>query len=118
MPELESIEDFAILILVHMATVDGSLHPTEMDTIADRIQKLFPQISNVKEKMFQISESIVRKGKEFSEKVIEDGAAKLNVLTTDQKKELYVMLFDIINADGRVNQEETRTLRLLKTHLA
>src|SRR5262245_2544904 len=117
MVKIDSLEDFALLILAHMATVDGSLHPTERDTILMKMQEIFPQISETEQRLDQAFDLLRKLGKDLSEQAIDENASQLTTLTAEQKEILYVFLFDVLNADGRVNEEETRMLRKLKGFL-
>jgi uncharacterized tellurite resistance protein B-like protein len=115
--DYKSPDDFVLLILVHMATVDGSLHPTEHDAIVANVQELFPMMNDFGARYRQIEKDVKRGGKDLSEQIIRDHMDTLNSLTGVQKMKLYRVLFDVLNADGRVNEEETRVLRLLKSAL-
>lgn len=115
MIDARNIEDFSLLVLVHMASVDGTIHPTEQDAIVEKVRELFPHLKTIEDRLALISQAIKKMGKESSEKMIEENLDQLHTLSSGQKKTFYALLFDVINADGRVNEEETRTLRMLKS---
>ena len=109
-----TVEDFSLFVLVYLASVDGSIHPTEEDIIHNKIKKLFPHLEITEEKVLQAGNLIKSKGKDLSEKWIKENLRTLSSLTAEQKQNLFVNLFDIINADGHVKEEETRILRMLR----
>ena len=115
MVNIDSLEDFSLLLLAQMAIVDGSIHPVEKEAIIARIKEIFPQITATEERLEATAEQVKKLGKDVCEVLIEDNLDKLNTLSKEQKELLYILLFDVLNADGRVNEEETRTLRQLKT---
>lgn len=115
MIDARNIEDFSLLVLVHLASVDGSIHPTEQDAIVEKVRELFPDMTTIEDRLALVTETIKKMGKESSEKMIEENLGQLKILSPGQKQTFYTLLFDIINADGRVNEEETRTLRMLKS---
>lgn len=114
MIDARNIEDFSLLVLVHMASVDGSIHPTEQDAIVEKVGELFPYLKTIEDRLARVSQAIKKMGKESSEKMIEENLEQLKTLSPGQKQIFYTLLFDVINADGRVNEAETRTLKMLK----
>ena len=115
MTEAPAVEEYALFVLVYLASVDGSIHPTEHDVIHNKIKKLFPQVDLTEERVHQVGGQIKSKGKVLSEKWIEENLHVLASLSPEQKQNLFINLFDMINADGRVQEEETRILRMLRT---
>ena len=117
MNEIEKIEDFTLLLLLHMACVDGSLHPNEKDTILERMKGLFPDISALNEKLTESELQYGKLGYARAEELLRISLPKFSHIDPIKRKEIYAALFDIINANGRVNEEETQTLQIFKTWL-
>ncbi len=115
--EPESIEDFTLLLLFHMAHVDGSIHPNERDTIFERMTELFPGYFSVEENLMDIELQYPRLGDERVESMLKSSITKFSDVDPLKRKDIYAALFDIINANGRVNQEETTALQVFKSWL-
>ena len=117
MIDLNKLEDFVRLIFLHLACVDGSLHPNERETIIEKMLELFPDQPGQEEKLIALETEYKKIGYAAAEELITDQWPKYAALGPELKQKLYVNLFDIINSDARVNEEETRVLRILKTWL-
>ncbi len=114
MNELENFEDFTLFLLLHMGHVDGSLHPNEKDTIFERIRELFQNDSLSTEKFAEMELMHEKLGQVRAGELLRISMPKFSHIDPDKKKEIYAALFDIINANGRVNEEETQTLKVFR----
>ena len=114
MNELENLEDFTLFLLLHMGHVDGSLHPNEKDTILERMRELFPGYTLLNEKLAEMELMYGKLSFGRAEELLKISLSKFFHIDPAKKKEIYAALFDIINANGRVNEEETQTLQLFK----
>ncbi len=117
MNELENFEDFSLLLFLHLASVDGSLHPNERDTILEKMKELFPENSSYEEKLLAMETRYRKLGSGVAEELITSTWQNFSSIDPSMKYKLYAGLFDIINSDSRVNEEETRFLKVLKTWL-
>lgn len=113
----KSLEELSLFIVLYMAFVDGVVHPTELEAIHSKAKELFPQVGSLDETMLAVSGSIRKMGKEAAEKYIEDNMGSLSHLLPAQRSALLQILLDVINADGRVDEQETRTFRKLRSVL-
>ena len=114
MNTLEQIEDFTLFLFLHMARVDGSLHPNERETIIEKMRELFSDSSfDGKLETLELSYEKLRYG--AAEELLKDGFNRFSTADPSIRKEIYVALFDIINANGRVNEEETQVLHIFKS---
>lgn len=112
-----SQEELFLFIAVYVASADGSIHTTELDTIHAKANELFPQIESLDQMILSAEASILRTGREAAEKHIEGNLETLSRLHPAQKASLLQFLFDVLNADGRVNEEEIRIIRKLRSAL-
>ena len=117
MINLNSLEDFVRFIFLHMACVDGSLHPNERETIIEKMTELFPDQPLHNEKLSEAEAAYKKAGFSAAEELITEHWHKYSSVDEGIKQKLYANLFDIINSDARVNEEETRVLRMYKTWL-
>ena len=115
--ELHSVEEFTLLLFFHMAHVDGSIHPNERDTILERMKSIFPDDAIVDQKVMSVEREYSSLGDIRAETLLKEGMLKFADVDAGMRKEIYSALFDIINANGKVNQEETQVLRLFKDWL-
>jgi len=107
-------QDFILFLYVHMAMADGSLHSSEEQVILGKMTKLFPTETDYK----------TRLDKAVKEYRILDGAIVMNVIresflffdkvTFAQKYKVYADMYDIVNADGKVEESEKQALDGLK----
>ena len=115
MTELQKIEEFTLFILLHMGHVDGSLHPNERDTIVDRMKQLFPEHPSVEESLIEMEVHYRSLKYGSAEIILKEGFQKFSHVDPAKRLEIYASIFDIINANGRINEEETQTLQFMKT---
>ncbi|MBS1543272.1 MAG: TerB family tellurite resistance protein [Bacteroidetes bacterium] len=109
-------EHFAMLLLVHLASADGSLHPAEEDVILKEGTSLFNS-HDVASLLASTREHWTRLGMVNAMAEIDENLLLLGSLNEAQRNRLYSLLFDVINADGRVREEETTFLKKVKFHL-
>ncbi len=97
-----------------MAHVDGDYHPAEMDVIRSKMQKIFPKESDPETKL----QEAVRQYKAFDQtKLTEMCKATFNHFSQVkfvQKYKVYTDMYEIINADGTIDESETKALEVLK----
>ena len=117
MNDQRTLENYCLLILTYMASADSSFHAAEEDAITENISRMFPGFEQLNQRLAESLSQIHKAGNEQIEKHIQDNSSLLGTLTSEQRKSLYSYLFEVLNADGRVNEEETRFLRTLRTYL-
>ena len=109
-------EHFAMLLLVHLASADGSLLPAEEDVILKEGLNLFESYDVVA--LFESTREHWKSlGMVNAMAEIDDDLPLLGSLNEAQRNKLYSLIFDVINADGRVREEETTFLKKIKFHL-
>lgn len=107
-------EDFALFLFLHLASVDGSLHPNERETILERMNELFPGHSFETRLEEQIA-LYQKTGSEAAGDLLKENWAQFASLDTTRKAKLFAVLFEIANSDARVHEEETRALKLIRS---
>lgn len=116
MTELNTIEDLSLLLLLHMGHVDGSLHPVERETVIQRMKEIFPTYP-VEEHVGLMESSYKKMGTARAEELLLSSLAKFSGIPSQKRKEIFIALFDILNANGRVDTQETHTLQVFKSWL-
>ncbi len=107
-------QDFVLFLYVHMASVDQSIHPTEEQVILDKISKLFPTEGNPKKKFDLAVAEYKALDPAMIMTVIQDSFKFFDKVKFSTKYKVYTEMYDIINADGRVDESETVALDKLK----
>ena len=109
-----NFQDFVLFLYIHMGHADGFLHPTEEEVILHKMSKIFPSEGNTKKKL---EDAIVQYRKLDQGKVME--IIKATFKHFDQVKfaakyKVYTDMYDIVNADGKIEESETLALETLK----
>ena len=110
----QSFADFVLFLYVHMAHADSDFHQTELGVIREKMSKLYPFESDLEERL----EVAMNEYKAFDK-------SKLKILFRDtfnhftnvkfaQKYKVYADMYDIINADGKIDESEAAALQELK----
>lgn len=110
----DNFADFVLFLYIHMAHADGVYHPSERDVIADRIPKIFPEETDVPGKLARAEKQYAATDKAQIETIIKDTFKHFNSVRFAQKYKVYTDMYDIIHADGKVEESETKALNQLK----
>jgi len=115
---LEKLEGFTLFLFLHMGRVDGSLHPNERDTIIEKMNELFPSHPLEDADLLDMEQQYTKLKYGVAESLLKEGLSRFSGEDAIKRKEIYTALFDIINANGRVNEEEKQTLQIFKPWFA
>jgi uncharacterized tellurite resistance protein B-like protein len=110
----QSFPDFVLFLYVHMAMADGGIHVTEENVILEKMSKLYPP---EKDKKQLLAESIARYKSIEPESIlpsIRETFQHFSQVKFPVKYKVYTDMYDIINADGVVDEAETQALESLK----
>lgn len=108
-----SFADFVLFLYVHMAHADGDLHVTEVKVIKDKMSKLYPG-EDVDKKFASALDQYNSFDKKNLNKLFHASFAHFNTVKFAQKYRVYGDMYDIIYADGKVLESETKALEELK----
>ena len=108
-----SFADFVLFLYVHMAHADGDLHVTEVKVIKEKMAKLFPG-ENVDKKFAAALAEYNAFDKKNLNKLFHASFAHFDTIKFAQKYRVYGDMYDIIYADGKVLESETKALEELK----
>lgn len=108
-----SFADFVLFLYVHMAHADGDLHVTEVKVIKEKMAKLFPG-ENVDTKFASALDEYNAFDKKNLNKLFHASFAHFDTIKFAQKYRVYGDMYDIIYADGKVLESETKALDELK----
>lgn len=109
----QSFADFVLFLYVHMAHADGDLHVTEVKVIKEKMAKLYPG-EDVDKKFASALDQYNAFDKSNLNKLFHASFAHFNSVKFSQKYRVYGDMYDIIYADGKVLESETKALEELK----
>jgi uncharacterized tellurite resistance protein B-like protein len=110
----DNFADFVLFLYIHMAYADGVYHPAEKEVIAERIPKLFPAEADIAGKLARAEKQYTAVDKTQIDTIIKDTFKHFNSIRFAQKYKVYTDMYDIIHADGKVEESETLALNQLK----
>jgi len=110
----DNFADFVLFLYIHMAHADGVYHPAEREVIAERIPKLFPAETDITSKLARAEKQYEAVEKSKIETIIRETFQHFHSVKFAQKYKVYTDMYDIIHADGKVEESETKALNRLK----
>lgn len=109
-----NFSDFATFLYVHMAHADGDYHPEEMHVIIDKMKKFYPPTEDLHQKLESILGQYRSTEPSQISIIVRDSFKHFNTVKFAHKYKVYTDMYDIINADGKVDESETQALEELK----
>ena len=97
-----------------MAISDGTLHSSEEQVILSKMTKLFPNESEHKKKLEMALAEYKALDPVMTTNVIRESFLFFDKVTFAQKYKVYADMYDIVNADGKVEESEKNALTGLK----
>jgi len=107
-------QDFILFLYIHMAISDGTLHSSEEQVIINKMTKLFPNESDLKKKLQLAVIEYKALDSVMTVDVIRESFKHFDKVTFAQKYKVYADMYDIVNADGKVEESEKHALDGLK----
>lgn len=110
----QSFADFVLFLYIHMAHTDGDYDGTEADVILKKLTKLFPKEADPKGKLERARAEYLAMDPTLIPQLIRDTFKQYSDIKFAQKYKVYTDMYDIINADGKVDESETAAMNELK----
>jgi uncharacterized tellurite resistance protein B-like protein len=110
----QNFADFVLFLYIHMAYADGVFHPAERKLILEKMTKLFPNDHGLEAKLAAAEKEYRHLEPATVPGVILDTFRQFTHIKFSQKYHVYTDMFDIVNADGKVEESETAALEELK----
>ncbi|MGC4023320.1 MAG: hypothetical protein QM734_15935 [Cyclobacteriaceae bacterium] len=110
----KQFQDFALFLYVHMALCDGSMHENEEIVVLDKMTKIFPTETDPKKKLLAAVAEYKSVEPALINTVIRDSFKFFDHVKFAQKYKIYTDMYDVVNADGRVEESERIALDALK----
>ncbi len=110
----KTFADFVLFLYVHMAHADGDFHSSEKRVILEKIPRLFPEETDAAKKIESATIEYGKVGQDQITQIIRDTFKHFSEVKFNQKYKVYTDMYDIIHADGKVDESETHVLNELK----
>jgi len=110
----DNFADFVLFLYIHMAHADGVYHPAEREVIAERIPRLFPNDTDVIGRLARAEKQYSAVDKSKIDTIIKETFKHFHSVRFAQKYKVYTDMYEIIHADGKVEESETKALNQLK----
>jgi uncharacterized tellurite resistance protein B-like protein len=110
----KTFADFVLFLYIHMAYADGEFHPDERKVILTKMAKLFPGEADHSAKLEYAEEEYLDQMKSKLKEVILDSFRHFKEVKFSAKYHVYADMYDIVHADGKVDETETMVLEELK----
>jgi uncharacterized tellurite resistance protein B-like protein len=110
----KNFADFVLFLYVHMAYADGFFHPKERETIEGKMGKLYPNETDYGPRIDAAEKQYLSYDKDTANEIIVGTFKEFTSVKFALKYKVYTDMFDIINADGKVEESETLALDELK----
>jgi uncharacterized tellurite resistance protein B-like protein len=112
----KTFADFVLFLYVHMAYADGFFHPKEKDLILTKMGKHWPEegVAELTKRLDLTEKEYLHQSADAVNLLIHDTFRHFHDVKFAHKYKVYTDLFDIVNADGTVDESETHALDKLK----
>ncbi|MEQ1587198.1 MAG: TerB family tellurite resistance protein [Cyclobacteriaceae bacterium] len=110
----KTFSDFVLYLYVHMAFADGSLHPDEERVILEKMNKHFPIEGDHKKRFDEAVIAYQKMDPSKNHEVIKESFKHFDHIKFAQRYKIYADMYDVIHADGKVDELETKAVNELK----
>ncbi|MBS1949710.1 MAG: TerB family tellurite resistance protein [Bacteroidetes bacterium] len=110
----KNFSDFVLFLFIHMALADNFLHPSEEQVILEKMKRMFPDEADLKKKYNAAVTEYRSLDKSLTSTVIRDSFKSFSSIKFAHKYKVYTEMYDVVNADGKVEESEKVALDALK----
>ncbi len=110
----KTFSDFILYLFVHMAYADGELHPSEEKAILEKMNRHFPIEGDHKLKFDQEVVTYQKMDSAKHHTIIKESFKHFDHIKFSQRYRIYADMYDIIQADGKIEASETKAINELK----
>ena len=97
-----------------MAHADSDFHTTELNTIRKKMEKLYPYEGDLDQKLELALKEYQAFDKSKLKILFKDTFNHFTKVKFSQKYKVYTDMYEIINADGKIEESEAKALQELK----
>jgi uncharacterized tellurite resistance protein B-like protein len=110
----EDFKSFILFLYIYMASADGHIDDREVDVILEKLKKIYPEKSIHNDIFERALKEFTAIDPEALDGIIEDSFKKFRDESFTKKFKIFADLYDIINADGVVDESESQSIEKLK----
>jgi uncharacterized tellurite resistance protein B-like protein len=110
----KQFQDFVLFLYTHMAMCDGSMHENEELVILDKMSRIFPTEPDPKKKLNESVAEYKSIDPALINTIVRDSFKFFDQIKFAQKYKIYTDMYDVVNADGRVEESERKALNTLR----
>lgn len=110
----KDFSDFVLFLYVYIAFSDGEFHPKEKEAILEKMKKLYPDSSDHEKRLTEAIHLYDDFDKTQFKKLFQDTFKHFPKVKFNQKYKVYTDMYEIVHADGKVHEAETKALNALK----
>ena len=111
----KTFSDFILFLYVHMSHADDSYDPNELAAIKTKMKGLFPEGTDIERKLYTALREYNAMDRSSLSGVIEESFRHFSGDPgATVSNDMYADLYEIMQADGKVDQAETKALEALK----
>jgi uncharacterized tellurite resistance protein B-like protein len=110
----KSFADFVLFLYVHMAHSDSDFHQSELGTIRKKMGKLYPYDDKLEERLQATLKEYSAFDKTKLKTLFRDTFSHFPHIKFAQKYKVYADMYDIVHADGKIEETEAKALQELK----
>jgi hypothetical protein len=108
-----SFEDFLLFLYVHISQSDNAYDPKELKVIQEKMKDLYPSEVDFEKKMYTTLRAYNTFDRSKMPELTESSLKHFRTNNADKKLKIITDLLDIINADGKVEDNERAALNAL-----
>ncbi|MBL7860582.1 MAG: TerB family tellurite resistance protein [Cyclobacteriaceae bacterium] len=110
----KTFSDFVLYLYVHIANADGALHDDEQRVVLEKMDKHFPLEGDHKRRFDETVMAYKKMVNVDHHQIIKDSFNHFDHIKFSQRYKIYADMYDIIHADGKVSEAETKAVNELK----
>ncbi|MBX2947613.1 MAG: TerB family tellurite resistance protein [Cyclobacteriaceae bacterium] len=110
----KNFADFVLFLYIYMAHADGEFHEAEREVIKEKMKRLYPEDVDFNKKLNEELNLFDDFDKNQLKTLFRDTFNHFSSIKFPQKYKVFTDMYDIINADGKVDESETKALNALK----
>lgn len=110
----KTFSDFVLYLYIHIAYADGQLHAEEERVVLEKMNRHFPIEGDHKARYDQRVKEYNGIEKKMHHEIIKASFQYFDHIKFSQRYKIYADMYDIIHADGKVEESETKAVNELK----
>lgn len=110
----KTFSDFVLYLYIHIAFADGELHADEERVVLEKMNRHFPIEGDHKLRYAQRVAEYKEINPSLHHDIIRASFIHFDHIKFSQRYKIYADMYDIIHADGKVEESETKAVNELK----